>query len=189
MKKLYFTGIIAVLITGCSSSATVSKVESNAANKIVVSNLQSNASNKQTVDLPVNQPNQSNSIVGNTTNANKSGVQDSSISLENLERLKSKGGGDKNAAPIPVVKASPNPAPDNSEISSTMNSKGVPIETRIFKNNPMLLKTEKTFEDAANPVTKVYLKNGKVLIVPKGAIAKPETATGDEILRAVGVKP
>ncbi len=189
MKKIYLTAIVAVSITGCSSSATVSNVESNAANKIVVYNLQSNASNKQAADLPVNQPNQSNAVAGNTTNANKSGVQDSSISLENLERLKSKGGGDKNAAPIAAVKASPNPAPDNSEISSTMNSKGVPIETRVFKNNPMLLKVEKTFEDPVNPLTKAYLKNGKVLIVPKGALAKPETATGDEILRAVGAKP
>lgn len=195
MKKFYYPAIIAVLVTGCSSASTTSNVASNtsnAANRTNISNVQINTATKQTVDLPTNQPNiqsQPTVKVENSVNTNKPLVQDSSISRENFEKLKSKGGGDKNAAPIPATKATPNAAPDNSELSSTMNSKGVPIETRVFKNNPVLAKTERTFEDINNPVTKVYLKNGKVLTVPKGAIADPVTATGAEFLRAVGVKP
>ncbi|MCY7376655.1 MAG: hypothetical protein LH472_11905 [Pyrinomonadaceae bacterium] len=187
MKKFFYPAIIAVLLAGCSSVSTPSTIESGAANKINIANAPINTATNRTADLPTKQANLN---IGNSANANQPIIQDSSISQKNLEIMKSKrGGGDQNAAPIPATNATPNPAPDNSEISSTMNEKGVPIETRAFKNNPILLKTERTFADINNPVTKVYLKNGKVLIVPKGAIADPVTAKGDDFLRAVGVKP
>ena len=193
MKKFYLPALIAVFITGCSSASTVSNVETNAAKSSVpnAANAPSNAATNQTVVSPSNsQPNlPPPNTAANPTNSNLPLIQSSAVSRENLERLKSKGFGNKNAPPIPSVKATPNTAPDNSEISSTMNAKGIPVETRTFKNNPTLLKLEKTFEDLSHPITKVYLKNGKVLTVPKDAIADPENATGDEILRAVGVKP
>ncbi len=139
--------------------------------------------------IPPSAVNQTNINAANAPDANQTLTEVSSVSRRNVERLKSKGGGDTNAAPIPSIKATPNPAPDNSELSSTMNAQGVPIETRVFRNNPTLSKIERTFADIENPITKVYLKNGKVLTMPKGAVEKPESATAAEILRAVGVKP
>lgn len=195
MKRFFYPAIIAIFIAGCGSDVTVSNVATNTASKNSVSNLQVNTA----VALPSDQTNpipppttinQSNVNAGNMPDANHILTEVSSVSRKNLDRLKSKGGsGDTNPAPIPAVAATPNAAPDNSELSSTMNAQGTPIETRVFKSNPTLAKIERTFADLENPVTKVYLKNGKVLTMPKGAVEKPETATADEILRAVGVKP
>lgn len=188
MKSFFYSALLAISMTGCGSNPA--NVESNAA--------KSNNSNAPIVsgNAPAaNEPNalppisRANINAGSAVDANQT-VQDvSAISRKNLERLKSKGGGDTNAAPIPAANATPFPAPDDSAISSTMNEKGIPIETRVFKNNPTLLKIERTFADIENPVTTVYLKNGKVLTMPKGAVEKPESAGADEILRAVGVKP
>ncbi len=107
------------------------------------------------------------------------------VSKQNVRNWGAKKGGTADAAPIeatPMVY----PAPDNSEISSTMNN-NVPTEIRTFKNNPMLIKMEKIFVDVKKPQIKVYLKNGKVVNVPPGKISNSATASADEILSAAGV--
>ncbi len=190
MSKFYYPAIIAFFITACASSPPASNVELSAANKTANANASTSPTIKPTADLPTDQANTNSAVnAQNSINSNQPRLRDTSVSLENMERLRSKGGGDRNAAPIPATKPTPFAAPDNSEIAVTMNRRGVPIETRIFKNNPRLAKVERTFEDGSNPVTKVYLKNGKVLMVPKGAISNSATATAAEYLRAVGVEP
>ncbi len=78
-------------------------------------------------------------------------------------------------------------APDNSEISTEMNKQGQPIETRTFKDHPSLVKVVRTYVTLENPQVKVYLKNGKVLDLPKGKIDNIFNVPADEILTAVGV--
>lgn len=185
MKKFFYPAVFFVLTAGCSSSPTV--VENKNSNIVNTSANRTISATNQAVSPSVNQ---TNSSAENTINANKIVVEDlGAVSRRNLERLKSKGGGNANVAPIAASSPPPNAAPDNSEISSTMNEKGVPIETRVFKNHPVLAKMEKSFADVEKPVIKVYLKNGKVLIAPNEKISNTATVSADDILRAVGVKP
>ncbi len=189
MKKLFYPAIIAVFAASCASS----NVEPNVSSKTEISN----SAKPNAVNLPTNSVfnsvappiTQANSSPENSTELNKTIIDSSSVSRRNLERLRSKGNPAANAAPMPSNKPEPYIAPDKSEISTMMNEKGVPVETRIFRNHPILAKTEKTFADVENPVLKVYLKNGKVLTVPKGAIKDQLKASADEFLKAVGVNP
>ena len=203
MRKFYLPAMFLMFAAGCSTSSPT--VETNDSNKsaTTVSKATPAAAN-QAVPLPnqVNQPNPATDQAipppadkttvnaDNASNANKVEVENlGAISRRNLDRLRSKS--NTNAAPpmpMPATKATPNTAPDNSEITSTMNEKGIPIETRVFKNNQVLAKIEKSFADINNPVIKVYLKNGKVLTAPNGKISNTETAPASEILQAVGVK-
>lgn len=190
VKSFFYPAIITIFIAGCGSASdnsnggtnSTNKNNANAANTAIVS-----SSNQPNPIPPVNQ---SNVNAANAPDANHTLTEVSSVSLKNLQRMKDKGkSGDRNAAPIPSTAATPHQAPDNSELSSTMNEKGVFVETRVFKTHPTLAKIEKSFIDMSNPTIKVYLKNGKVLTMPKGKIEKTESATADEILRAVGVNP
>ena len=76
-------------------------------------------------------------------------------------------------------------APDNSEVTSEMNDKGQPLETRTFKKHRVLAKIERI--DLDNRNIKVYLKNGKVVNLPEGKIEDFLTAPANDILKAVGV--
>lgn len=80
------------------------------------------------------------------------------------------------------------PAPDNSEIITTLADK--PIQTRVFKNHPQLAKVEVTQDIAAKTkTTKVFLRNGQVKDLPEGRVSDPLTAPAAEILAAVGNVP
>lgn len=185
MKRFIYPAVFLTFAAGCSTPTAV--VENNNSNSGSTAISRTIPAANQAIPPPANQ---TNSSAENSINANKIVIEDlGAISRRNLERLKSKGGGDMNAAPIAAVTPAPSVAPDNSEVSSTMNEKGVPIETRVFKNHPILAKMEKSFADIEKPLIKVYLKNGKILIAPNDKISNTATVPADEILRLVGVKP
>jgi hypothetical protein len=119
--------------------------------------------------------------------ANSYPIQNMAVSKQNVRNWGAKKGGATDAAPIEATPMA-YPAPDNSEITSTMNN-DVPTEVRTFKNNSMLVKVERIFVDIRNPHIKVYLKNGKVVNVPPGKISNLATASADEILSAAGIAP
>jgi len=170
MTKFYYLSIISIFFIGCSSSATV---ETN-----VKINVNSNKPEMAAVNAV-------NTNVKVRPDANFQ-IQNMTVSKRNVRNWEGKRDGNKNAAPI-QAKPMSYPAPDNSEITSTMNNK-VPIETRTFKNNPMLVKVERIFvKDVKHPQIKVYLKDGKVLEVPSGRIENSATASANEILSAVGL--
>jgi len=177
VKEFFYLAVISTLIAGCSPAANV---------EISNSNVQLNTVTNKPIVSAVNQPNTNVEIAPNT---NAVVIQNSLISKNTMQELRSKKGrGNINVAPMgPSVSAVSVPAPDNSEVSSQMNKQGVPVETRTFKNHPVLVKVERTFTDITKPVMKIYLKNGKVVNVPQGKIADPLTASADEILKAVGV--
>jgi len=170
MKKFFYLAVISIFLTSCASSTTVE-------NNVNLTN--SNFS-------PVSQNPHPNTNVENQTASNTGKPQDLSTSIGNALSAEKKKEIAVNAAPI-QAKPLVNTAPDNSEISSTMNNQGIPIEIRTFKNNPMLAKVEKVFTDLKNPQIKVYLKNGKVVDLPSGKISNSSTASANEILTAVGV--
>ena len=77
------------------------------------------------------------------------------------------------------------PASDNSEIFVELRD--VPIETRVFKNHPQLIKVVKSGAPGKTTI-KVYLKGGKVVDVPGDKFANLGAETAASILAAAGVK-
>jgi hypothetical protein len=77
------------------------------------------------------------------------------------------------------------PAPDNSEMLTVLNEKGV-VETRTFKSNPLLAKVERTTV-GRNVQLKIFLKNGKVVAVPSEKIGNFPTDSAQQILQAAGL--
>lgn len=182
MKKFFYLAIVAIFLANCSSPPTVEK-KTNSAARNTNSESSDNSSLAQT-----NQPNTNAEVRPPQTNVAQ--ILSPAVSKQNADISEKKRAisGDKNPEPIAAIPLT-TAAPDNSEISGTMNSQGVPIETRTFKNNPLLSKVEKIYTDANNPNTKVYLKNGKVINLPPGKIGNASTASASEILVAVGAIP
>ncbi len=178
MRKFLHLAIIAGFAAACSSPA----------------NVQPNVKTVET-NVAVNQPiaaataNQSNINVEAEPNYNKVVIGDALVSKKNADKIRGKNAVGKETTPmtgeIGAVSAA---APDDSEIFSQMNEKGQPLETRVFKNNRALAKIERLYVTMENPTLTVYLKNGKTVKVPNGAIANPLTASAAEILQAAGVK-
>lgn len=175
MKNFYLI-IISIFFISCSSSSIV---ETNVRSKS--STVKTNVNSNNSDIAAVNQIN--NSEV--QTDTNNYTIQNMAVSKQNVRNWGAKRVGPANAAPIESVPMA-YPAPDNSEISSTMKN-NVPTEIRTFKNNSMLIKTEKSFADVRNPLIRVYLKNGKVVNVPPGKISNTATASADEVLSAAGI--
>jgi len=176
VSKFFYLAVVLIYTAGCSSSsnvavnATVANVKTAETNNIVNQSIAS-AVNQTNSEIPVS--------------ANKVVIQNSAISKDNVRNWDAKKGGSKENTPIAanigkVVTA----APDNSEVSSRMNDKGEPLETRIFKKHPVLAKIERT--DLNNQNVKVYLKNGKVVNLPEGRVENFLTAPAENILKAVG---
>ncbi len=175
MKFLYLM-IISIFSISCSSSSTVeTNVNSNNSDIAAVSQINTDAVNQMNTNVEVQ------------ADMNSYPIQNMAVSKQNVRNWGAKRAGVTDAAPIEATPMA-YPAPDNSEISSTMNN-NVPTEIRTFKNNPMLVKMEKFFVDVKNPQIKVYLKNGKVVNVPPGKISNSATASADEILSAAGIAP
>jgi hypothetical protein len=77
-------------------------------------------------------------------------------------------------------------APDNSEMFAELGE--VPIETRVFKNHPQLIKVVKS-GIPPNQTIKVYLKGGKTVDLPGSKIANLGTEPAASILQAAGIQP
>lgn len=77
------------------------------------------------------------------------------------------------------------PAPDNSEMLTVLNEKGV-VETRTFKSNPLLAKAQRTTV-GRNVQIKLFLKNGKVIDVPAEKIENFPADSAAQILQAAGI--
>lgn len=82
----------------------------------------------------------------------------------------------------------PRTAPDNSLVNTTQRSDGSFAETRTFKDHPELSKVERV-TNGAKVTVKVYLKNGKVIEVPKEKLQEFQILAPGNILLAAGIKP
>jgi hypothetical protein len=179
MKKIFYLAVVLVFAANCSSESAVKKTSVNTSNNVnsSVANQTVSAANVETKSTEPN--------VADANNAPK--LEDTMrVSREYIDREGRKKGGDPE--PIKATNAFTNAA-DNSVISSTMNAQGVPIETRVFKDNQQLAKIEKSLENPKNPQIKVFLKNGKVVNLSSDKISNPSTASANEILIAVGALP
>ncbi len=176
--KFFYLAVISIFLAGCSTNSTI---ETTANSNASTGSINSNAVNS----------NQTNAEMRTESNAPPENVKIRSaavINRENIEAMKQRKTGDANVAPIESV-PSKIIAPDESEISATMNAQGIPVQTRIFKNNPLLVKTEKIVADPKNPQIKVYLKSGKVISFPASKIGDLATVPANDILAAAGALP
>jgi len=81
------------------------------------------------------------------------------------------------------VAASPRPAPDNSEVMTTVDANGVKTETRTFRNNPRVAKVVVTTQNDQRTV-RAYSPSGEEKEINDGGDALE--ATGDKIADAAG---
>ncbi len=78
-------------------------------------------------------------------------------------------------------------APDDSIVSSGSRGKNF-VETRTFKNHPLISKVEKIM-DGKTTKYKVYLKSGKVVDAPTDKMSNYTAMAPNSILEAIGMKP
>ncbi len=81
----------------------------------------------------------------------------------------------------PKVQAVSRPAPDSSEITTSLGQDLV--ETRTFKNNAQIAKIEVI--GTGKKIIKVYLRNGQVRELPEGKVGDPLSESANNILKAL----
>lgn len=80
------------------------------------------------------------------------------------------------------------PAPEDSEIATSMTKDGILIEVRRFKNNPQFARIEAYWLSPKEKQLKFYLRNGKVVEVKNDTIANLKTATVAELMAIAGLQ-
>ena len=70
-----------------------------------------------------------------------------------------------------------------------MGKDGLPVETRVFKENPKIEKVVKAWKSPKEKKISVYLKNGKVVELDGDKFENINSVPVAAILEAVGVKP
>ena len=166
MKRFLITFISAIFLYGCSTTSEESGFNEN---YNPYTNKTANAENKTDKSAKVVPYN----------GLKKSDVDDAFNRSANPDAKQN----NSNSVPTAITK----PLPENSEISTEMNSKGYVLETRTFKDHPVLTKIEKTTITPKKTELKVYFKSGKVYAVPEGKLKDFRTASSQEIYQAVGV--
>lgn len=90
---------------------------------------------------------------------------------------------------VQPIKPTAMPAPDSSEYTTVMGKDGLPVETRVFKNNPQIDKVVKAWKSPKEKKISVYLKNGKVVELDGDKFENINSVPVTSILEAVGLKP
>ncbi len=81
------------------------------------------------------------------------------------------------------------PAAEDSQIATAMDSSGRPYEVRIFKRHPQLVKVESTWLGPNQKALSIVLRDGKVHQVTTDRIANLKLATAAQILELIGIQP
>lgn len=172
MYKIFALLIIIVSFAGCSSS---SSEQTRAGNGGATQDSKSTA---PTANQPPANPN------SETANANLTPTRAEVIAKLRQKRLEL--GNAPSSEPLPEPQF--RPARDNSMVSTTMNSKGDVVETRIFKNNPQISKVEMNWVGPKNSVLKIFLKDGRVVDAKGGNIKNLGATPVATLLQLASVK-
>jgi len=81
----------------------------------------------------------------------------------------------------PVAPLEFRPAAENSQIATTMDAQGRPVEVRVFKGDQRLERVEATWLDARQKLLKIMLRSGKVVEVKTDKIANLASAKASEL--------
>jgi hypothetical protein len=155
-----------LFIAACGSSAGSDGVNSNGA--------ANTASNPAAIQSNQNPANATNMIV---------------VKPEDLANIKTNGRVVVNNPTGQPIKPTAFPAPDYSEYTTVMNKDGLPVETRVFKENPQIDKIVRSWKSPKEKKISVYLKNGKVVELDGDKFDNINTVPVAAILEAAGVKP
>jgi hypothetical protein len=164
MKKyiLFLAFISLILLNACSSEppAATNATNVGAPNTNAISE-QTQAANTNLVPLD------------NFKNAN--------VNVNDVKVIVPSNANQKNTTPMAV------PAPFNSSVMTTMTKDGKFLETRNFKDDPLILKMERLQE--AKKI-KVYFKNGKSAELPyEKGFTLFTSGSPQDILTAAGIAP
>ena len=167
MKKLFYLTIFAVCLSGCSSPAS------------------NDANTRTNVDISeLNNPKNMNIQVD--PNANTGPATNRMTDFNGKEIAVNKSAANESVKPpVPNAKPVVVPAPDNSEVTSSMNDKGQMLEVRTFKNNPTLAKIERLYVELDKPVTIAYLKDGKKVDITTVKIDDPMKSSAEDIVNII----
>ena len=80
------------------------------------------------------------------------------------------------------------PAPENSMVSTTMNSQGAVVETRVFKDNPQIVRVEMTWVGPKDNALKIFLRNGRVVEAKADNIENLGSTPISVLLEKAGIK-
>ena len=173
MRYFVFIITISIIFSGCSANVETNSAAANSANSnSPITNLPNINSTAETNSPPLQT--QSNKSLENS-NANNFNSPNITI---NADKIKPK----KDELPVGSVAAL-----DDSVIFSESRGRDF-VETRTFKNHPVLVKIEKIMNGKTN-VYKVYLKNGKVIDAPEEKMKSYETLSAASILYEIGLQP
>ncbi|HQU83758.1 MAG TPA: hypothetical protein PKY59_11555 [Pyrinomonadaceae bacterium] len=173
MKYLKFILISLVLSFLCSCSSSSSETNQTKSNSAANSSTANSAANLQMNSSSSVTTNGSVQVVANVDPNAFNAKPDTNVRVVAVDPKD-----DRNKSGV-----TGRTAPDNSTVSSSMNAKGIPIETRAFNNDKYLIKVERIF---TNPKTiKIYLKNGKVVEVGEDKLPNfTATSTGNILIAA-----
>jgi hypothetical protein len=176
MKHFIFILAILFIITGCTSTG---QQQPNAAqNNANTAAANSNAAAANTDAAATNVARPQTVPYNGIQNVNPNAFNASNDNLKVIDSGPKK-------SPMPLGART---APDDSVFSATMNSKGQPMEIRVFNSHPVLAKVEKTFIGKELQY-KVFLKNGKVLDAPAEKMGNFAALAPENILEIVGMLP
>lgn len=165
-KTIYAILIFALAAGGCGGAATPTttnnNVTANANTAVVVNNTGDNPTLNAT---PLPRGKEAIPGIPNSTSADVPNAKDDAT---------------RNAKAQTVTR----PAPDNSEISTSLGENMV--ETRTFKNNAQISRIEKIQDTkSGTTVFKVYLRNGQVRELPAGKVGDPMGETAANIMKVL----
>ena len=174
MKYFVFIITISIVFSGCSANIETNSAAANTTNSNALTANQPNTNSTAETNSPPVQM-QTNKSIDKNSNANNFNAPNITI---NGDKIKPK----KDELPVGSVAAL-----DDSVIFSESRGKDF-VETRTFKNHPVLVKIEKIMDGKTN-VYKVYLKNGKVIDAPEEKMKSYETLSAASILYEIGLQP
>lgn len=92
---------------------------------------------------------------------------------------------DVNSEPI---KPTPMQGPDNSEYTTVMGKDGMPVETRVFRDDPQIARIVRTWQSVKDKKITVYLKNGKTVSLPGDKFENVNLVSVNAIREAIGLR-
>jgi len=163
MRRFLYLLAVALLLGGCSDASDAGKTSNTAVNSSVFAGSTTpQAANGEPALNGISTPPTANFVA-----VNKRVVPDGPGSGRPILRYE--------------------PAADNSQIASAMNSDGQMFEVRIWKKHPQLVKIESTWLDQKNKALYILLRTGKVMNITTDRIQNLKQATTRELLEIAGL--
>lgn len=164
--KVFLVFLTTTIVIGCSSSAQKpNTVRSNATQP--AAGAQANGADPGNPAAPLSPVENQPGVAANSLKPNVKPLVDSA------------------GTPVPPTRI---PAPENSEVATTMDASGNFVENRWFKNHPQLSRIERTWLDAEKSTLKIYLRDGRVVTAPGDSVKTLPSHPSSSFLELAGLR-